>query len=232
MQEKRKIFDLVVEIKDCVINLEMNKYYYEGLMDRNHGYVSKIRESMVKEAEGYGDIKKVIQINFDDYNKYKPDERMVIKFEMLDEERKVKEGVEIESYHVILPNVTEKYYNEGIRDKLTEKLVIMPMEDSKELERIIKENMELRPVGKKVVEISEDEELQGWYDEEEHQRKVRNSIISTGIRKGWEKAVEEGREKEKHNVAKQLLKEGVAVEVILKVTSLSKEKLDEISEEK
>ena len=149
ISEKRKILDLVVEIKDCVINLEMNKYYYEGLMDRNHGYVSKIRESMVKEGEGYDDIKKVIQINFDDYNKYKPDERMVIKFEMLDEERKVKEGVEIESYRVILPNVKEKYYNEGIRDKLTEKLVIMTMEDSKELERIIKENMELRPVGKK-----------------------------------------------------------------------------------
>ena len=33
---KKKITDMVVEIDDNVINLEMNKEYYEGLIDRNN----------------------------------------------------------------------------------------------------------------------------------------------------------------------------------------------------
>ncbi len=205
--EKKKILDLIVDIKDCVINLEMNKYYYEGLVDRNHEYISKIREALIKEGDDYSYLKKVIQINFDDYNIYKPDKRAIIKFEMMDETG-IKEGVNIESYHVILPNVKEKYYNEGIKDGIIGKLVIMMMEDSKELEKIIKENMELRPVGKKIMELSKDEEMQGWYDEEEHQRKVRNSIISTGIRKGWNKAVKEGKEQGLKEGIKQGIKQG------------------------
>lgn len=99
--EKKKILDLIVDIKDCVINLEMNKYYYEGLVDRNHEYISKIREALIKEGDDYSYLKKVIQINFDDYNIYKPDKRAIIKFEMMDETG-IKEGVNIESYHVIL----------------------------------------------------------------------------------------------------------------------------------
>ena len=90
-----------------------------------------------------------------------------------------------------------------------------------------------------MVEISEDEELQGWYDEEEHQRKVRNSIISTGgIRKGWEKAVEEGREKgikegKKEGMregikqtAVNMLRKGIDIKVIAEVTGLSLKELE------
>lgn len=208
VNEKRKILDLIVDIKDCVINLEMNKYYYEGLVDRNHEYISKIRESLIKEGEDYSYLRKVIQINFDDYNMYKPEERAIIKFEMMDETG-LKEGVGVESYHVILPNVKEKYYNEGVKDGIIGKLVIMMMEDSKELEKIIKENMELRPVGKKILELSKDEEMQGWYDEEEHERKVRNSIIATGIRKGWNQAVQEGKEKGIKEGIKEGIKKGI-----------------------
>ena len=125
ISEKKKISDLVVEIKDSVINLEMNKYYYDGLIDRNHEYIAKIREILVKEGETYSELKKIIQINFDNYNKYKPDDRVIIKFEMRDKEKGVEEGVGIESYHVILPNVKEKYYNEDNKDELVGKLVIM-----------------------------------------------------------------------------------------------------------
>jgi hypothetical protein len=76
ISEKRKITDMVVEIEDNVINLEMNKEYYEGLMDRNNEYISKIRESIILEGEKYSDIPKIMQINFDNYNRYEPDKRV------------------------------------------------------------------------------------------------------------------------------------------------------------
>lgn len=238
---KKKITDMVVEIDDNVINLEMNKEYYEGLIDRNNEYISKIRESIILEGGNYSDIPKVIQINFDNYNKYKNDKRVVIKFEMLDAEKGIKEGVNMESYHVILPNAKEKYYNEKNEEELVKELVIMMADRNEELEKLIKDNMELKKVGEKIVEISRDEELRGWYDEEEHQRMVRNSLVSSAIKEGWNKGIKEGKEEghkkgmkkgikegiknEKNNVARKMLDENISLEIICKITGL---KLEEV----
>lgn len=224
VSEKKKITDMVVEIKDCVINLEMNKEYYEGLMDRNNEYISKIRESIIYEGESYSDVPKIIQINFDNFNYYSPDKRVVIKFEMRDENG-LKEGVNTESYHVILPNAKEKYYNEGSKDELVRELVIMMAEKNEELEKLIQDNMELRKVGEKIVEISNDERLQGWYDEEEHQRKIRNSQMESAIKKSWNKGkadgLKEGIKEGKKEIAKNLLKEGIDIKIISSSTGLS-----------
>ena len=232
VREKKKITDMVVDIKDCVINLEMNKEYYDGLMDRNNEYISKIRESIILEGESYSDVPKIIQINFDYFNYYSPDKRVVIKFEMRDEGG-LKEGVNTESYHVILPNAKEKYYNEGSKDELVRELVIMMVEKNEELEKLIQENMELRKVGEKIVEISNDERLQGWYDEEEHQRKIRNSLVAGAIKKGWNQGkadgLKEGIKEGKKEIAKNLLKEGVDIKIISSSTGLSIDDINKLN---
>lgn len=78
----KKISDLVVEVKDNVINLEMNNTYYKKLVDRNFEYIAKLKSNLI--GESYNKIRKVIQINFDNFNRYN-DDRAVIKFEMRDE---------------------------------------------------------------------------------------------------------------------------------------------------
>ncbi len=239
ISEKRKITDMVVEIKDNVINLEMNKEYYDGLIDRNNEYLSKIRESIILEGEKYSNIPKIIQINFDNYNRYKTDKRVVIKFEMMDETG-LKEGVNVESYHVILPNAKEKYYNEDNKEELVRELVIMMAEKNEELEKLIADNMELRKVGEKIVEISHDEELQGWYDEEEHQRRVRNSLVESAIKKGWNEGKEEGKLEGKREgikegktentieIATKMLKEKIDIKIISKVTGLKEYEINNL----
>ena len=131
--ESKKIIDLVVEVKDNVINLEMNNTYYKKLVDRNFEYIAKLKSNLI--GESYNKIRKVIQINFDNFNRYN-DDRAVIKFEMRDE-KGIKEGVSLESYHVILPNVKEKYYNENNKDDLIGKLVIFVAERDEELQKLI-----------------------------------------------------------------------------------------------
>ena len=254
VSEKKKITDMIIDIKDFIINLEMNKEYYEGLINRNHGYISKIRESLVLEGESYVDTPKIIQINFDYFNYYRPDKRVVIKFEMKDDTG-IKEGVDVESYHVILPNAKEKYYNEGNKEELVKELVIMMTEKNEELERLIKDNMELRKVGEKIVEISNDERLQGWYDEEEHQRRVRNSLVASAIKEGWNQGkadglkegkaegikegikegkaegLEEGASNKQKEIAKNLLKEGVDKKIISSSTGLSIDEIEKLKSE-
>ena len=222
INEKRKTSDLIVEISYGVINLEMNKDWYDGLFDRNHEYISKIRENILKEEKRYNKLKKVIQINFDNFNIYKTEE-IILKFEMMNEE-KIREKVNIESYHVILPNARKKYYNEGIRNALVERLVIMTMEKEKELEELIEKNMELKPVGEKIIEISRDEELQGIYDRQEHERMVRNSIMATKLEDSYHK----GAAKKNLENAKKMKKENIPIDIISRITSLSKEEIEKL----
>lgn len=228
ISEKKKISDLVVDVGNGVINIEMNKDYYDGLLDRNHDYISKIRNNIISEAKTYKDMKRVIQINFDDFNIYK--DKTILKFEMRDESG-IKEGVALESYHVVLPNVRKKYYNKNA-DELIRKLGILVMKNNKELEKLIEENMELRPVGKKMIEISRDEELQGIYDGEEHERKVRNTLIADAIEKGWyegeEKGIEKGKRQSLEIVVKRMLKEKINIEIIEKISGLSKREINDI----
>ena len=188
--ESKKISDLVVEVKDNVINLEMNNTYYKKLVDRNFEYIAKLKSNLI--GESYNKIRKVIQINFDNFNRYN-DDRAVIKFEMRDE-KGIKEGVSLESYHVILPNVKEKYYNENNKDDLIGKLVIFVAERDEELQKLIDKHIELRPVGKKLVEISREEEARGIYDLEEHEIRVRNSLIEDALEDGWNRGKKEGKE--------------------------------------
>ena len=222
INEKRKTSDLIVEISYGVINLEMNKDWYDELFDRNHEYISKIRENILKEEKRYNKLKKVIQINFDNFNIYKTEE-IILKFEMMNEE-KIREKVNIESYHVILPNARKKYYNEGIRNALVERLVIMTMEKEKELEELIEKNMELKPVGEKIIEISRDEELQGIYDRQEHERMVRNSIMATKLEDSYHK----GAAKKNLENAKKMKEENIPIDIISRITSLSKDEIEKL----
>lgn len=234
ISEKRKISDLVVEVSYGVINLEMNKDYYKGLLDRNHEYVSKIRDNIIKQGENYKDMKKVVQINFDNYNIYDT-EKIILEFEMRSENG-IKEGVSIESYHVILPNVKKKYYNENSKDELIERLVMMTMERPIELQKLIDENMELRPVGEKIVEISRDEELMGIYDGVEHERKVRNTLIATALEDGFYKGMSDGKKEGKKEgikegkkeIAKKMKEKNMSIEDIMNITELSKEEIEKL----
>ena len=64
--EKKMRTDILVEIEKNIINLEMNRTYYEGLFEKNSAYHQKLMVEQYKSGEEY-DIKKVIQINFDNF---------------------------------------------------------------------------------------------------------------------------------------------------------------------
>ena len=60
-----------------------------------------------------------------------------------------------------------------------------------------------------MVEISRDEELNGIYDREEHERRVRNSLIEDALEDGWNRGKKEGIEAGKKEGIEQGIKEGI-----------------------
>ena len=88
-----------------------------------------------------------------------------------------------------------------------------------------------------MVEISRDEELNGIYDREEHERRVRNSLIEDALEDGWNRGKKEGIEAGKKEgkeqgikegikeVAKNLIKQGIDEAIISESTGLTKEEI-------
>lgn len=81
---------------------------------------------------------------------------------------------------------------------------------------------------KKLVEISR-EEARGIYDLEEHERRVRNSLIEDALEDGWNRGKKEGKEEgikeNKLSVAKRMLEKNIDINVISECTGLSEKEI-------
>lgn len=225
--EKLKIADLIIELDKSVINLEMNKRLYLGLIDKNDRYIYKIKEGIVYQGQKEINFKRIIQINFDNYELF--DERTIIKFEMIDKERGIirSERVKassIEIYHVNLKNIERMYYNKEKLTKLEKELVIMTLKDEKELKDISKGDKELEKVAKKIVTLSREEELQGIYIKEDQDEWIRDRYKEEGLKLGIEQGLKQGIK----DTAKKLLKSNVDISIISSATGLSKEEIKKL----
>ncbi len=227
IKEKGKIADLIVEVKDNVINLEMNKNYYDGLFDKNDRYIEKIKDGIVTKGSKYSTQKKVIQLNFDNFELF--DERIVIKFRMMDEERGLVRSnfvynTDTEIYHINLKRIKEMYYNKSELTKLEKELLVMTLDDEEELQKVSKGCKEMEIVADKISKVSKEEELQGIYDIEEQEKFIRDRISFHAYNKG----ITNGTKKGIIITAKNLLKQNIPIDVIANATGLSKEEIEKL----
>ena len=108
--ERKKTSDFIFQCRGYIINLECNNEYWEGLIERNEAYFSKIKGELLNKGEQYSKNIKVIQINFDNYKEY---EKALGK--ELISDFKIRNGIgliETESsikYHINLYKIKEKY---------------------------------------------------------------------------------------------------------------------------
>lgn len=209
--EKGKITDLLVELRDNIINLEMNKKYYDGLFDKNDRYLDKLKDGLVMKGEKYGIQRKVIQINFDNFEIF--DDRIIIKFKMMDKEKGLIRSdyllsTDVEIYHVNLKRVKYMYYNKCNLSKLQKEFLIMTLDSLKELTKVTKGYKEMEEVTKKISKLTREEEMQGIYIKEEQEEFIRQKIRQYAASKGYEQGMLKGKEEGKKQGIKEGIKEG------------------------
>lgn len=222
ISERKKESDIVIEIKNNTICLEMNKDYRPGLYDRNFSYLSKIRENDIF-SSGYKDSKYSILINFDNFNKFN-DDRSIIKFKMLDEERLIEEGVKYSSYHIILPNINKKYYNNYRLNDLESLIEIMNLNKIEDVKNYLNNNTNIRKVALLIMELSSDEILQGWYDKEKEREKL-EALYREELR---EEAIREGKEEVIKETAIKMKENNIDINLISKISGLSIEEINNL----
>ena len=214
--------DIIVSLNDVIINLEMNKKFWEGIKNRNFSYITGIVGKQYESGKGkkqFKKIKKHIQINLNNYNE--PENRKVQILKLKDIE--TNEEIDIlEIHNVNLVVIKNECYNKNV-DELTGRERIsrfLLSETNEDIKGVIGEMDEILD---KVMALSNDERLIGLYNEEELQEAIKEGMRLAGIN--------EGIEKNKRDVVINMLKENIDVEVICRVTGLNEKEILNISNE-
>ena len=89
-------------------------------------------------------------------------------------------------------------------------------------------NEEIKNAKKVLETISQDERERRLTELREKYRRDQHAIMLAGYDKGLKAGIEKGSTKTKREIAKELLKLGITVEQIIKVTGLTKDEINEL----
>ena len=231
--DKRTIVDLIVELEDGTkIAVEMNTNVNKYLIDRNVFYMFKIMSKDMKKGNLYSKLNKHIQINIDCEGYHK---KPIMKYKLIEEECSEVLTDKIEIIRVDLPFYVEKCYNlDASKLDYKDRLIgLIGIEDRNLASKIIKGDMKMEDIYKKVEDFSEDEEILGAYDAEWHKietervvmldklEKAEEQGLRQGFEKGMKKGIEQGIEQGIELTTQNMLKENINIEIISKVTGLN-----------
>lgn len=241
---KKMTTDILVEIEKNIINLEMNRYYYDGLFNKNDAYYHKLMADQYKRGDKKYKAKRIIQINFNNFSDYKRfrTNEAILKFEMRTKTGLVNSSFG-EVYHISLEKIKNKWYNKARKESLTpldKKLLMLCISSKQSLEEIAKGDENLTMFKDNLEEISNNEKVIGLYDSELAKEYENNCIkeehekAEKRLKKIREKLDEKAeqldiKEEELNNrineIARSMLKENIDFDTIKKVTSLTEEEI-------
>ena len=250
ISNKRMISDIVLRVGNNIINIEGNKKYYKGLLERNHIYYSKLISNSLSINDSYKNTLAVTQINFNNFAVNKS--RLVINEYLVMEKRNLDIELELfKKFHMNLDRIKKKCYNNNKELTIFEKyLAIMIIEEINMLKNIAKGNRVLERVVERIMEINENyDEWVRVYDVVEENNRMWRTIVANKEEEAMEKekkAVEKEKQKAEKRfqrvenklhkaenntiqIVKNLLKQNLDINLISKVTGMSVNKIKSLN---
>ena len=227
---KAGVLDVKVEIdKNIICDVEMQVQDFGNIDKRSSVYMATLETDGIKKSEDYKQAKKVIAINLLNFEYYKRNSYHNIahmKFEKTKENEYVDMGYsneeelatnDLEMHFIEIPKFEKK--NPEANTKLEQWLWLLAGREEK-LEMARKKNKEIDKAIDIINQMSMDEKEWNLYIS--RQRAIWD--YNTGMRT----AREEGAKQEKLEIDKNMLKEKVDIQIIEKVTGLTKEEIDKL----
>ena len=221
--EKKKVSDFIFKLPGFIINLECNRGYWDGLIERNDAYFCKIKGELLSKGEEYSKKIKVIQINFDIFDNFEEclGKENISKFYMRNDENII-ETKTSEKIHIDMMKSYNKYLNGEELTKLDKELVIIMLDDYLEIKKLVEGDDELMEgCALKLYELTDNIDNIGLYDPE----KRRKEEEALKIEYHSNIAKEQGAKEKEKSIAKNLLNIGIPVKDIMKATGLSKKQI-------
>ena len=207
---------LVSDLVDLVISIEMNQFPSEETKYKDRLYVYSLLAKSLNSGE---DIKKkkVIQINF---NKEKHPYVSKGSFYLMDKETN-REIKDFEIYEVYLENYKGIRYNGDNKEEAY--LSLFTATSYEELREIAGDDKEALKIVDELERLGLDDKFGLAYDNEMMQKKMINTARNWGY--------DDGAKAKEIEIAKNLLKDGIPIEVVSRNTGLSIEELNNLLED-
>ncbi len=245
--EKGGRLDLQAELNDGVIvNIEMQIQNRNNMEKRSLTYGAKTISREVKRGMNYEDIRQVIMINILNYEMLGFDEYISETVTVLDKHREYELIKGIKWYFIELPKFRKAHPD--MNEKLNQWIAFIDNYDRGLINMAEKKNKTLEKARQEINYLMGDEEVRRLAELRE---KWENDYVDakefgrlTGLEEGLEEGLREGmeegkkqglkegkkqgKEEERIQIVKKMKKNGLELELIEKITGLTKEEIDKI----
>ena len=220
--DKLGILDIVTELdgkEKC--NIEMQLIDKNNIIERMLYYWSKMYTRQIKAGDDYNKLEKTIVILIADFNIKGLEEVEYHSTWKIIETNSVKKLILTDKFELDIIELSKIKGRENEKDQLLDWLVFLENPESERVTRKMEENENLKEAVEKLDRISEDEKMQRIIELREKAIRDEHAIYAKGI--------DDGAEKEKLQIAKNMLKENISIDIIIKVTGLTKEEIEKIN---
>jgi len=212
--------DLVVNIENTKINIESSRNNIEINKRKNEIMAYKYAANSYKKGDLYNIGHIFYQICIENYNVFNND-LLITEVNLVEVStgNYEIETEEFKKFHINLNNLSNSCYN-----KLTEEeryIMLLATDDIANLKEIAGENDIMKKIVNDLIDLSNDSDIISAYEKE----KIERYAFEVALKEKEAKGIKEGIEKNKMEVARNLLKENIDINIISKTTGLSLEEI-------
>ena len=232
------ILDVRAEINGKeIIEVEMQVQNQYNMDKRSSTYITKIYSDQLKEGDSYVEVKKVAVINILNFNYYERNSYHSVgrmKFENSKENEKVDMGYileeqyvtdDLEMHFIELPKFRKK--NPDISSKLDQWLWLICGEEEK-IKMAKNENEKIKEAKSELEKLEMSAEDRELYELRLKAIRDEINIRESGYTDGMKDGEEKGKKQKSIEIAKNMLKKQIPLELIEELTGIPKEKIEKL----
>ena len=215
--DKLGVLDIITELdgkEKC--NIEMQLIDKNNIIERMLYYWSKMYTRQIKAGDDYNKLEKTIVILIADFNIKGLEEVEYHSTWKIIETNSVKKLILTDKFELDIIELSKIKGRENEKDQLLDWLIFLENPESERVARKMEENENLKEAVEKLDRISEDEKMQRIIELREKAIRDEHAIYAKGVDDGIIK------------IAKNMLKENIDIEMIIKVTGLTKEEIENL----
>ena len=229
--EKLGVLDIVTELdgkEKC--NIEMQLIDKNNIIERMLYYWSKMYTKQIKAGDDYNKLEKTIVILIADFNIKGLEEVEYHSTWKIIETNSVKKLILTDKFELDIIELSKIKGRENEKDQLLDWLIFLENPESERVTRKMEENENLKEAVEKLDRISKDEKMQRIIELREKAIRDEHAIYAKGVDDGIEEGKAKGAREKQIEIAKSMLKENMDIEMIIKITGLTKQEIEKLQE--
>ena len=229
--DKLGVLDIVTELdgkEKC--NIEMQLIDKNNIIERMLYYWSKMYTRQIKAGDDYKKLEKTIVILIADFNIKGLEEVEYHSTWKIIETNSVKKLILTDKFELDIIELLKIKGRENEKDQLLDWLIFLENPESERVTRKMEENENLKEAVEKLDRISEDEKMQRIIELREKAIRDEHAIYDKGLDDGIEEGKAKGAREKQIEIAKSMLKENMDIEMIIKITGLTKQEIEKLQE--